>query len=93
MAIQMTPLAAIALRYGVTAAAGFIAARFIPRGRFPQPVEAQMDAAPQGIRLRKSRGQISGSARLTQTKRLGRFGPRFRIDGTALARLRIRRLT
>ena len=93
MAIQMTPLAALALRYGATAAAGFIAARFIPRGRFPNTVEAEMDATPQGLRLRKAPGPLSGSLHVRKTKRLGRFGPRFRIDGTALARLRIRRLT
>ncbi len=93
MALQLTPFAAIALRYGAVATAGFVAARLIPRGRFPNVVEAQMDRAPKGLRLRRAHGQISGSARITRHTRLWRFGPRFRIDGTALARLKIRRLT
>ena len=93
MAIQFPPLAFVALRYGSVAVAGFAAARFAPRGRFPRAVETEMDAAPTGFRLRKARGQFSGSARITRNWRIGRLGPRFRIDGTALARLKIRRLT
>ncbi|MEX3017198.1 hypothetical protein [Gymnodinialimonas hymeniacidonis] len=93
MALQLTPFAAMALRYGAVATAGFVAARFIPRGRFPKAVEAQMDAAPRGLRVRRAAGQICGSARVVRDTRLGRFGPKFRIDGTALARLKIRRLT
>ncbi|HID66744.1 MAG TPA: hypothetical protein EYP31_00325 [Roseibacterium sp.] len=93
MAIQIPPLAFLALRYGAVAVAGFAAARFAPRGRFPAAVETEMDAAPVGLRLRRARGQYSASARITRIWRAGRFGPRFHIDGTALARLRIRRLT
>jgi hypothetical protein len=93
MPLQLTPFAAMALRYGAVAAAGFVAARCLPRGRFPQAVETQMDNAPRGIRLRRAKGQVNASARMTRDTRLGRFGPRFRIDGTALARLKIRRLT
>lgn len=93
MAIPLTPLAALALRYGTAMAIGYAAARAIPRGRFPRAVERQMDHAPRGLRLRKARGQITGSGRFTHITRLGRIGPRFQIDGTALARLKVRRLT
>lgn len=93
MPLQLTPFAAMALRYGAVAAAGFVAARFLPRGQFPPTVEAQMDRTPDGVQLRRAPGQISASARTTHTTRLGRFGPRFRIDATALGRLKIRRLT
>ncbi len=93
MALQMTPLAWLALRYGAMAAAGFAMARFAPHGRFSGAVEQQMDAAPRGLRLRKARGQISASVRATRNWRIGRFGPKFQIDGTALARLKVRRVT
>ncbi|MEJ6391191.1 hypothetical protein [Gymnodinialimonas ulvae] len=91
MPLQLTPLAAMALRYGAVAAIGFAAARFAPRGDFPQAIETQMDKVPDGVQLRRAPGQINASARAARTARLGRFGPRFRIDATALARLRIRR--
>ncbi|MEJ6393457.1 hypothetical protein V8J82_09335 [Gymnodinialimonas sp. 2305UL16-5] len=93
MAIPLTPLAGLALRYGMVAAAGYVAARMIPRGRLPREVEQRMDSAPRGLRLRRARGQVSGSARMVRDWRLGQLGPKFRIDGTALARIKIRRLT
>ncbi|WP_224816753.1 hypothetical protein [Hasllibacter sp. MH4015] len=93
MALQIPPMAFLALKYGAVAAAGFTAARLAPRGRFPQAVEAEMDATPNGLRFRKAHGQLSAAGRITRDWRAGRFGPKFRIDGTALARLRIRRLT
>lgn len=93
MPLQLTPFAAMALRYGAVAAAGFVAARCLPRGRFPSAVEAQMDRTPDGVHLRRAPGQVNLSARVARTTRLGRLGPRFRIDATALGRLRIRRLT
>lgn len=97
MAVQIPPLAFIALRYGVVAVAGFTAARMAPRGRFSRAVEAEMDDTPVGVRVRKDQDEagtdVSGSARFIKNWRAGRFGPRLRIDGTALARLRIRRLT
>lgn len=93
MAIQFTPLAAMAAKYGAAALVGFTAARFAPRGRLPRAVEVEMDAAPRGLRLRKARGQFSGSAKWVRDFRPGPLGPRFRFDGTALMRLKVRRLT
>ena len=93
MAIQIPPLAFFVLRYGAVAVAGFAAARFAPRGRLSPAVEAEMDAAPDGLQLCKAPGQLAASGKITKNWRVGRFGPLFRIDGTALARLRIWRLT
>lgn len=93
MALQIPPLAFLVLRYGAMAAAGFAAARFAPRGRLSPAVEAEMNAAPDGVQICKAPGQLAASAKITRNWRAGRLGPRFRIDGTALARLRIRRLT
>lgn len=93
MALNIPPMAFIALRYGVVAVAGFAAARMARPGRFTPEVEAQMDAAPDGLRFRKAPGQLAASGKITKYWRAGRLGPRFRLDGTALARLRIRRLT
>lgn len=93
MAIQIPPLAFIALRYGAVAVAGFAASRYAQRGRLSPAVEAEMDAAPDGVQVCKSPGQLAAAGKFTKDWRAGRFGPRFRMDGTALARLRIRRLT
>lgn len=93
MAIPIPPLAFLALRYGAVAVAGYAAARYAKPGRFSPAVEAEMDAAPDGFQVCKAPGQLAAAAKFTKNWRAGRFGPRFRVDGTALARLRIRRLT
>jgi hypothetical protein len=93
LALQIPPLAFLALRYGAVAVAGFAAARFAPRGRLSQAVEAEMNAAPDGLQVCKAPGQLAAAGKITKTWSVGRFGPRFSMDGTALARLRIRRLT
>ena len=93
MALQIPPLAFVALRYGAVAVAGFTAARYAPRGRFSSAVETEMDAAPDGVMMCKAPGQLAASGKITKNWRIGRFGPRFRMDGTVLARLRVRRMT
>lgn len=93
MAVQFTPLAAWALKYGAAAAVGFAAARFLPRGRLAPAVEAEMDRAPRGLRLRRAPGQIAGSVRAIKSMRLGRISPKLQLDGTALMRLRVRRVS
>lgn len=93
MAVPIPPLAFLALRYGAVAVAGFAAARYAQRGRFSPEVEAEMDAAPAGLHMAKDSdaggGQLAASARFVKELRLG---ARFRVDGTALARLKIRRV-
>ncbi|GAB5447086.1 hypothetical protein [Gymnodinialimonas sp.] len=93
MALNIPPMAFVVLRYGAVAVAGFAAARWAPRGSFSPAVEAEMNAAPDGVQLCKAPGQLAASGKITKTLRLGRIGPKFRVDGTALARLRLRRLT
>lgn len=93
MAIPIPPLAFIVLRYGAVAVAGFAAAKYAPRGRLSPAVEAEMNAAPDGVQMCKAPGQLAMAGKFTKVLRAGRFGPKFRMDGTALARLRIRRLT
>lgn len=93
MAIQIPPLAFLALRYGAVAVAGFAAARYAKPGRFSDAVEGEMDSAPDGFDVRKAPGQLSMAGKFTKTLRAGRFGPGFRVEGTALARLKIRRLS
>lgn len=92
MALNIPPMAFIALRYGAVVVAGFAAARYAPRGRLSPAVEAEMDAAPDGFQMCKAPGQLAAAGKITKYWRAGRFGPRFRLDGTALARLRIRRI-
>ncbi len=93
MALQLPPLAFFVLRYGAVAVAGYAAARYARRGEFSPAVVAEMDAAPDGLQMYRAPGQLAASGKVTKTWSVGRIGPRFRIDGTALARLRIRRLT
>jgi hypothetical protein len=93
MALNIPPIAFLALRYGAVAVAGFTAARLARRGRLSPAVEAEMDAAPDGVQLCKSPGQLAAAGKMTRTLQAGPFGPKFRIDGTALGRLRIKRLT
>lgn len=92
MALNIPPMAFIALRYGAVAVAGFAAARYAKPGRFSDAVEAEMDAAPDGFDMRKAPGQLAAAGKFSKIWRAGRVGPRFRVDGTALARLRIRRV-
>ncbi|ABD53238.1 hypothetical protein [Jannaschia sp. CCS1] len=93
MALNIPPMAFIVLRYGAVAVAGFAAARFAPRGTLSPAVEAEMDATPDGMQMCKAPGQLAAAGKITKTLRVGRLGPMFRVDGTALARLKIRRLT
>lgn len=92
MALNIPPMAFFVLRYGAVAVAGFAAARLAPRGTLSPAVEAEMDAAPDGMQVRKAPGQLAAAGKITKTLRVGRFGPGFRMDGTALARLKIRRV-
>jgi hypothetical protein len=81
----------MALRYGVVALATYAATRAVERGRHAPPVEDAMDAAPEGLHLRRDRGEVNGSARWRRTLRLGRGGAGMTLDATALGRFTIRR--
>lgn len=92
MAVQFTPFAAWAIKYGTAAAIGFFAARRLPLGRLPAPVELELDRAPQGLRLRRAPLQITGSLRAMKDVQVGRVGSKLRLDAAALMRLRVRRI-
>lgn len=92
MAIQLAPVAGIALRYGAVALATYAATRRIHPGRVDQNVEDAMDETPEGLTLRRSTGQVNGSARWSRTVRIGRTGPGLQIDATGLARVKVRRV-
>ncbi|MEQ8367005.1 MAG: hypothetical protein RIB61_09885 [Roseicyclus sp.] len=91
MAIQFTPIAAMALRYGAVALATFAATRIVQRGRLNQPVEDALDEAPEGLHLRRDTGEVNGSARWKRTFRIGQRGPGVMMDAAALGRVRLRR--
>lgn len=91
MALQFSPLAGIALRYGAVALGTYVATRRLAKGRLAQPVEDEMDDTPEGLSLRRDRGQVNGSARWVRVIRAGRRGPGLRLDATILGRLKINR--
>ena len=86
MAIPLPALAAVALRYAAVAGAAYVATRRIERARMAQPVEDEMDATPEGVTLRREKGQVNASARTARVIRLGRTGPGMSIDLTLLGR-------
>lgn len=92
MAIQIAPIAGLALRYGVVALATFAATRAMGPGRLDQNVEDAMDETPEGLTLRKTDDQVNGTARWTRSVRLGTSGPGVKVDATGFARFRVTRL-
>lgn len=101
MALPLAPLVPIVLRLGAVAAAGFALRRVIARntvaGRTDQRAEDALDDLGEGVAVhsptdRADAGvsQTNTAARLRRTIRWGTGG--VEIDGTLLARLRIRKL-
>lgn len=91
MPIAIPPLAGIAVKYAVVAAAGYALARAAPQGRRDQSLEDIMDATPEGATLRSSDGQANASVRWRRIFRLNPNGRGVEIDATALARLKVKR--
>ena len=91
MAIQFAPIATIVAKYGGAALAGFAVAHAIPKGRLSPAVAREMDQTPDGLRVRRSPGQIFGSFRARRVFRPVRALPRLHLDATALVRLKLRR--
>lgn len=92
MALPLAPIAGFALRYGAVALATYAATRAITPGRLDQSVEDAMDETPEGMTLRRDRGQTNGTARWTRNVRLGTNGPGVKIDATGFARVKVSRL-
>jgi len=91
MALQLTPIMAVVLRYGAVAMATYAVTRMTAPCRLSQPVEDEMDATPEGLTLRKSDGQVNGSWRWTRALRIGRAASGVKVDATLLGRLKVER--
>lgn len=94
MPLPLVPIAGLAIRYGVLAAAGFILARSVHPGRTSQRTEDAMDDTPDGITAHGLRDadQVNATARFRRVLRLSAGGPGIEIDATTLTRLRFRRV-
>jgi hypothetical protein len=91
MALPIAPAAGLVLRYGAMALAAYAVARSLEGGRLSQPVEDEMDAAPEGLAARRDGDQVNGSGRFRRTLRLGSGGPGITVDATFLGRVRVTR--
>ena len=91
------PLIPIALRIGAVAAAGYAAQRIIraqlPQGRTDLRAEDALDALPEGITRHRPR-DIQGQQNLTwRVSRQVQIGSKtYELEGTAIARFRLREL-
>jgi hypothetical protein len=94
MALPLAPIAAMAVKYGTVALAGYALARQIQPGRTSQPIEDELDDLPEGVSAHRPRDreQVNASARLRRVVRLGTRGPGFELDASVLGRLRMRRV-
>ena len=94
MALPLAPMAAMALKYGAVALAGYAVARQMQPGRVDQRSEDALDELPEGLSAHRprDRDQINGAARFRRVIRLGISGPGLEIDATALGRIRMRRV-
>jgi hypothetical protein len=90
--VALAPIAAVALRYGAVALAGYAIARQVDPGRRCQHAEDAHDRLDEGVTLRRAPGQANTTARIRRVLRLGEGGPGLEIDASALGRLRIKRV-
>lgn len=94
MALPLAPIAAMAMKYGAVALAGYAVARQMQPGRVDQRSEDALDELPEGLSAHRprDRDQINGAARFRRVIRLGATGPGIEIDATALGRFRMRQV-
>ncbi|MGY6706672.1 hypothetical protein [Roseinatronobacter sp.] len=92
MALPLAPIAAVAVKYGALALAGYALARQVRPGHIAQPLEDALDEVPDGISITQPRDadQINSAARLRRTIRLGHTGRGIELDAAFLARLKLR---
>ena len=98
MPLPLAPAAALAVKYGSVALAGYLLARRMQRGALDQRAEDALDRLPEGATALRSadlgatdRDQTNATFRFRRVIRLGADGPAFEIDAAALGRLRVRR--
>lgn len=92
MALPLAPIAAVAMKYGALALAGYALARQVRPGHIIQPVEDAMDSLPEGIGITRPRDaeQLNTAARLRRIIRLGQNGRGVELDAAFLARIKLR---
>ncbi|MGP9790575.1 hypothetical protein [Roseinatronobacter sp. NSM] len=92
MALPLAPIAAVAVKYGALALAGYVVARQVRPGHIAQPVEDALDKMPEGISITQPRDadQINSTARLRRIIRLGHGSRGVELDAAFLARIRLR---
>lgn len=92
MALPLAPIAAVAVKYGALALAGYALARQVRSGHIAQPVEDAMDTLPEGICITRprDRDQLNGTARIRRIIRLGQDGRGVELDAAFLARIKLR---
>ncbi len=92
MALPLAPVAALAVRYGTVALAGYAIARTVEKGRRDQRAEDAMDEVPEGLTARQEAEQVNATHRFRRVIRLGSDGPGVEIDATTLTRIRFRKV-
>lgn len=92
MPIPLIPIAGAAISTGAVALAGYRVARNIRLGRRDQTAEDALDNVEEGATLRTDPGQASGTLNWKRVIRFGETGPAFHVDGSLLARIKIKRV-
>ncbi len=93
MPLPLAPVAAMAVKYGSVALAGYLLARRVQRGHVDQRAEDALDRLAEGLTAVRpaDRDQANGTLRFRRVFRVGVDGPGIEIDAAALGRIRLRR--
>ncbi|MGB0798667.1 MAG: hypothetical protein ACPGRD_05060 [Planktomarina sp.] len=92
MALPLAPVAGLALKYGSVALVGAGIALAIPKLRRDQKAEDVLDHVDDGFAARRDHEQINLAGRYRRIVTIGRNGPMFAIEATALTRIRIKKV-
>ncbi len=92
MPLPLIPIAGIALRVGLPALVGYVAARALRPGRIDQRAEDALDEIDEGLAVHRpqDRGQTNAAARVRRVLRWGTTG--VEIDAALLGRFRVRKV-
>lgn len=92
MPLPLAPVAGLAFRAGLVAAAAWAVRRSLRTGRVDQRAEDALDDTDDGLALHRARdrAQTNAAARFCRTLRWGAHA--VEIDAAALARFRIRKV-
>lgn len=92
MALPLTPIAMVALRYGAVALTAYAVARSLPPARFDQRAHDLMDELDEGVSVGRDPEHMHGAGRFRRTIRVGHDGPGLEIDVSAFGRIRVRKV-